>query len=95
MKQYIDKDDEAGFLREYAELIPGTKQVLKMDKEGCVHYKGSGEKEGTLYAKELEVGKQTISSWSSGDNLESLEIDVFTKNEDGTVTYEEYRPVAQ
>lgn len=97
-KQYRKKDDEAGFLREYAEVIPGTRQVLKADKEGYVHYEikdSTGDSSGgTFLADEiqLEAGKQAIIGGGRGDTLDSVRMYVITKTEDGTLIFEEYRP---
>lgn len=97
-RQYRKKDDEAGFLREYAEVIPGTRQVLKEDKEGYVHYEikdSTGDSSGgTFLADEiqLEAGKQAIIGGGRGDTLDSVRMYVITKTEDGTLIFEEYRP---
>lgn len=99
-KQYRRKDDETGFLQKYAEVIPGTRQVLKADKEGYVHYEIKGESEedssgGTFLADEiqLEAGKQAIIGDGRGETLDSVRMYVITKNEDGTLVFEEYRPL--
>ncbi|MDE6851202.1 MAG: hypothetical protein K2J67_01770 [Lachnospiraceae bacterium] len=97
-RRYRNKDDEAGFLRKYAEVIPGTRQVLKVDKEGYVHYEvkdSSGDSsEGSFLAEEiqLEAGKQAIIGGGWGETLDSMRLDVITKTEDGTLIFEEYRP---
>ena len=98
-RRYRKKDDETGFLREYAEVIPGTRQVLKVDKKGYVHYEVKGEsegdsEEGSFLAEELqlEAGKQAIIGGGYGETLDSLTMYVITKNEDGTLIFEEYRP---
>lgn len=97
-RHYRRKDDEAGFLKEYAEVIPGTRQVLKVDKEGYVHYEvkdQSGDSsEGSFLAEEiqLEAGKQAIIGGGYGETLDSMRLDVITKTEDGTLIFEEYRP---
>lgn len=97
-RQYRKKDDEAGFLREYAEAIPGTRQVLKADKEGYVHYEikdSTGDSsEGTFLAEEiqLEAGKQAIIGGGYGETLDSMRMYVISKSEDGTLIFEEYRP---
>lgn len=96
MRRYKKKDDEAGFLHEYAEVIPGTRQVLKADKKGYVHfyYLGDEESEGTFLLKDLqlEAGKQAILGLAYEETLDSLTMSVFTKDEDGTLIYEGYRP---
>jgi len=85
-------------LDEYAAPVESTRKVLTPDKEGTVSYAyelengaaGSGE---FLITQEMKTGEYQIAGYSySEDALESLLIDVFVLNEDGTVTYVVYRP---
>ena len=94
MRRYKKQDDEAGFIRDYAEVIPGTRQVLEADEKGYVHFKNQDGSVGTFAEDELqlEAGKQAILAWTSSDTLDSVELHVFTKEKDGTLIYEEYRP---
>ena len=93
-RRYRKKDDETGFLRKYAEVIPGTRQVLKEDKKGYVHYKNQDGEESSFLKDDiqLEAGKQAIIGGGYGETLDSMTMYVITKNEDGTLVYEEYRP---
>ncbi len=94
-RRYSRKDDEAGFLREYAEVIPGTRQVLEADEKGYVHYKIKGQSEEGSFIKDeiqLEPGKSAIIGGGGGSTLDSRKMKVITKEEDGTLIYEEYRP---
>lgn len=95
MRRYKKRDDEAGFLRDYAEVIPGSRQVLEADEKGYVHYENRDGSEGTFLEDEIRLkkGELLISSWGSGETLDSVRLDVFSKDEDGTLIYEEYRPV--
>ena len=72
--------------------------VCTPNQEGIVSYaydfgddsSGSGD---FWIMPEMEVGEYQIAGYSYSDNgLQSLVIDVFVLNEDGTVTYVVYRP---
>lgn len=85
-------------LDEYAAPVESTRKVLTQDKEGTVSYTyelengaaGSGE---FLITEEMKAGEYQIAGYSySEDALESLLIDVFVLNEDGTVTFVIYQP---
>lgn len=95
LNRYKKRDDEAGFIRDYAEAIPGTRQVLEADEKGYVHFKNQDGSEGSFAEDELrlDAGGKAILAWTSSDTLDSVELHVFTKDEDGTLFYEEYRPV--
>lgn len=95
LRRYKKRDDEAGFIRDYTEAIPGTRQVLEADEKGYVHYENRDGSEGTFLEDEIRLkkGELLISSWGSGETLDSVRLDVFSKDEDGTLIYEEYRPV--
>lgn len=95
MRRYKKQDDEAGFIRDYTEVIPGTRQVLEADEKGYVHYENRDGSEGTFLEDEIRLkkGELLISSWGSGETLDSVRLNVFSKDEDGTLIYEEYRPV--
>ncbi|MBR1691760.1 MAG: DUF4179 domain-containing protein [Lachnospiraceae bacterium] len=82
--------DAAEFLKSNAAAIPGTKQVLEMDKSGCVTYGDQEEEHGTVYVAGLTVGETRILSISSDGTPEGVRISTFVVNEDGTVTYEAY-----
>lgn len=94
LKRYKKRDDEAGFIRDHAEVIPGTRQVLEADEKGYLHFKNQDGSEGTFAEDELQLkaGGKAILAWTSSDTLDSVELHVFSKNEDGTIIYEEYRP---
>ena len=95
LRRYKKQDDEAGFLRDYTEAVPGTRQVLKADEKGYVHYENRDGSEGTFLEDgiRLKKGELLISGWGSGETLDSVRLDVFSKDENGTLIYEEYRPV--
>ena len=85
-------------LDEYAAPVESTRMVCTPNQEGIVSYaydfgddsSGSGD---FWIMPEMEVGEYQIAGYSYSDNgLQSLVIDVFVLNEDGTVTYVVYRP---
>ncbi|MDE6913540.1 MAG: hypothetical protein K2P35_07585 [Lachnospiraceae bacterium] len=83
-------------LDEYAVPVESTRKVLTQDQEGAVSYayeletgaSGSGK---FWITPEMAVGEYQIGAYSYSD-LQSLLIDVFVINEDGTVTYVVYQP---
>lgn len=84
---------DALFLQEHAKAVKGTKRILEMDGNGCVPLvDGDGESRGKQCVKDLKIGEPTILSYACADTLESLHMDVFTRNSDKTVTYEVYQP---
>lgn len=84
----------------YADRIESTVQVLTPDKEGYVAFSyeledgtaGEGEYSVGELFPDKKAGTIRISGWSGGETLDSMVIDVFTLNEDGTVTYAVYVP---
>lgn len=85
-------------LDEYAAPIESTRRVYTPNQEGIVSYaydleggaSGSGVFEVT---EEMPTGEYQIAGYSySEDGVESLRMNVFVLNEDGTVTYAVYRP---
>ncbi len=90
----LHAEDAAAFLKEHAVPVEGTREILTPDKEHLVTY-GTDDRiggSGTIMAEGLETGKPAILGASSDGTLEGTELNVFTLNEDGTVTYEVYRP---
>lgn len=89
-------------LKEYAEAVESTVQVCRPDENGTFRYSweldsGMGG-EGTGFVDSLFPDKKpglTIGGHSSEGTLESLCIEVYTLNEDGTVTFAIYRPKAE
>ena len=83
-------------LDEYAVPVESTRKVLTQDQEGAVSYayeletgaSGSGK---FWITPEMAVGEYQLGAYSYSD-LQSLLIDVFVINEDGTVTYVVYQP---
>ncbi|HCT90510.1 MAG TPA: hypothetical protein DF613_03865 [Lachnospiraceae bacterium] len=97
MDAALNAEDAAAFLKEHAVPVEGTKQTLTPDKEGSVTY-GTDESAGgcgTVLISGLETGTTRILGAGSDGTLEGVELNVFTLNEDGTVTYEVYRPVGE
>lgn len=86
----------AEFLAKHTTAVKGSRQILPVDKNGQFHYESREGGSGTVSADDFEVGIPVIShieTGGEGDNLlENAVIIVFTLNEDGTVTYEEYVP---
>lgn len=93
----LHAEDAAAFLKEHAVLVEGTRQTLTPDKDGSVTY-GTDESaggSGTILIDGLKTGQPAILGASSDGTLEGTELNVFTLNEDGTVTYEVYRPAGE
>lgn len=89
--------DAAAFLKDHAVYVEGTRQTLTPDKEGRVTYgtdEGVGGN-GMILIDGLETGRPAILGASSDGTLEGTDLNVFTLNEDGTVTYEVYRPAGE
>ncbi|MDE7267025.1 MAG: hypothetical protein K2N89_06130 [Lachnospiraceae bacterium] len=85
-------------LDEYAAPVESTRMVYTPNQEGIVFYAydlgddGSGSGEFWIMP-EMAVGEYQIAGYSYSENgLQSLVIDVFVLNEDGTVTYVVYQP---
>ena len=93
----LHAEDAAAFLKEHAVYVEGTRQTLTPDKEGSVTYgtdEGAGGS-GTILIDGLKTGQPAILGASSDGTMEGTELNVFTLNEDGTVTYEVYRPAGE
>ncbi|MDE7207963.1 MAG: hypothetical protein K2N90_12550, partial [Lachnospiraceae bacterium] len=83
-------------LDEYAVPVESTRKVLTQDQEGAVSYayeletgaSGSGK---FWITPQMKVGEYQLGNYSYSD-LQSLLIDVFVINGDGTVTYVVYQP---
>lgn len=86
-------------LDQYMKAIESTVQVCKPDENGAITYSwmlesGAGG-ESTAYMDQIfPDGKPgtVIGGYSSSDTLDSLCVDVYTLNEDGTVTVAIYKP---
>ena len=86
-------------LDEYASPIESTRRIYTPDKEGMALYEYDlGEDGGSgsgfyFVTSETPTGTYQIEGYSySEDGLQSLLINVFALNEDGTVTYVLYQP---
>lgn len=85
---------------DYIKPIDSTTKVLTPDKEGYIKYDYNLENEGssgtgTVSIKELFPDQKPgvcIAGSTYEDSLDTLLIDVFTLNEDGSVTYTVYMP---
>ncbi len=85
---------------DYIKPIDSTTKVLTPDKEGYIKYDYNLENEGaggtgTVSIKELFPDQKPgvcIAGSAYEDSLDTLLIDVFTLNEDGSVTYTVYMP---
>lgn len=86
---------------QYAKRVESTVQVLTPDEDGYIMYKyeieGRGSSSGRVllswYFKDAKPGMSDCFGFSfSEDGMESLRIDTFTLNEDGTVTFAAYIP---
>lgn len=87
-------------LDEYTEVIEATVQVCKPDAQGYISYSwkledGRGSS-GTCALKDVfpegKAGDVCIEGYICGEEFESLCIDVYVLNEDGTVDYAAHRP---
>lgn len=87
-------------IAQFAKPLESTRQVCVPDENGMFRYSfqlenGDG-KEGMTNAQDLfpdgKTGMCERFDWSSSGDLESLLIDTFTLNEDGTVTFVVYVP---
>lgn len=93
---FYKREDDVKFLREHAEVIPGSKQILTVDQDGYVSYTcQDGSSVTKEYVGDQEIGKTYIAEFFGDGTLEGSQIVLLTKNEDGTVTCEEYRPVGK
>lgn len=93
----LHAEDVAAFLKEHAVFVEGTRETLTPDKDGYVSY-GTDESaggSGTVLIDGQEVGTTRILGVGSDGTLAGTELNVFTVNEDGTVTYEVYRPAGE
>lgn len=88
-------------IEEYAVPVESTTQILTPDKDGYfsssyeVEGRGSGEASSSLEGSfpDHKTGMSEAFGYSySEDGLDSLVIDTFTLNEDGTVTFKIYIP---
>lgn len=85
-------------LDEYALPIESTRTVYTPDQEGmvsCAYDLGdAGSGNGVFWiTPEMAEGEYQLGAYSySGNGLQSLLIDVFVINGDGTVTYVVYQP---
>lgn len=86
-------------LDEYAEVIESTVQVCTPNENGAFSYSweledGAGGEGTEFMESSFPDGKpgRAIGGYSFGETLDSLHIDVYTLNEDGTVTFAVYRP---
>jgi len=87
-------------LEEYAEVIELTVQVCKPDAQGNISYSWELEDgrggSGTCALKDIfpegRAGDVCIGGYSFSEEFDSLCIDIYVLNEDGTVTYAVYRP---
>lgn len=98
ISEFLEKLTPENML-DYIKPIDSTTTVLTPDKDGNLNYeydlgdKGSGS--GTASIDNLFPDKKTrtcINGSSSCGTLDSVLIDVFTLNEDGSVTYMVYMP---
>lgn len=90
-------------LDEYATPIESTRMVCTPDKDGTIYYEyelengaaGSNMPSVTdLFPDDATAGSRCIGNCTySGKGLESLLIDVFELNDDGTVTFVIYQPI--
>ena len=85
----------------YAYPIESTRQTVKPDAEDLLYIsyelEGGAGSEGFVSMEtifpERKVGMSKVFDYScSGDEVESLLIDTYTLNEDGTVTFVAYAP---
>lgn len=86
-------------IEEYAQRVESTVQVLTPDEEGKVTYEyeveGRGKGSGTEDMEYLfkDGAKRAVGAYFySEDALDSIVVTLFTKNEDGTVTFAAYIP---
>lgn len=87
---------------ELAERVESTVQILSPDEEGYIECKGyeiegRGGSEGAKISVELmwpdaEVGMIDDFPYSSSGTFDTLKIETYTKNEDGTYTFAVYIP---
>lgn len=84
-------ESDAEFLETYAQPIEGSKQTLTVGKDGSFSYASEEGGEGTLSTEGMKIGEPVLSNMGAEDTLDSVRMNVFTLNEDGTVTYEVYR----
>lgn len=85
------------YLNTYAAPVEGTRQTLTPDEEGNVSWDVGDYGNGTLFVgtpsdSDWTAGKMIIPGYSHSGTIDSLHIDTFTYNDDGTVTYELYCP---
>lgn len=87
---------------EYAVRVEHTVQVLSVDEEGYLYtapyeIEGRGGSRGQMISADLEFAEEAIGmidrfSYAHSGTLDSLVIETFTKNEDGTYTFAVYIP---
>lgn len=85
-------------LATYAAPVESTRQTLTPDSDGNLNYEYSLDNEtgsGSTAMEELFPDKKPgirLGSFSYADTMESICIETFTLNEDGTVTFLVYKP---
>lgn len=91
-------------INEYAAPVESTRMVCTPDDKGAIHYEYKFESgaagSGTESVEDLFPNGTTNTTVISGYNysdkgLESLKINVFTLNSDGTITFVIYQPILQ
>lgn len=87
-------EDDAAFLEEYATLL--DTQTLTVDADGNISYSNAddGSAGGSYNVSDWQIGEKMILSIGDSGSLDSVCMNVFTLNADGTVTYERYAPLA-
>lgn len=88
-------------LDEYAEPVEYTRMLCTPDADGMISYQwriesGAGSEHARMLVDwifpDKQAGTVKIGGWSSSGTLDTLCIEVFTLNEDGTVGFVVYQP---
>ena len=79
-------------LEEYCEMDESTRQVCTPDGDGYISFGNGGHAPVDFVCPDRKAGVRNIGSYSCSDGVVDLNIEVFTLNEDGTVTYAMYHP---
>jgi len=85
-----ESEDPIAFLKERASLLEDSRQTLQMDEEGITTFQYD-KTEGTVYAAGLETGRPTMQCVTGDGTIKNSVIHMFTRNQDGSVTYEAYK----
>lgn len=86
-KAFAAKDAKK-FLSKQAKLV--ETQILKIHANGMATYENKDGSGGSIYVDGLKVGETKILGANCPDDLKDVRLDVYTLNDDHTITYEIY-----